>query len=209
MLHYKIKNAENGLKNNSVFFLLHGYGSNEDDLFSFTPFLPKYSTIISFQAPYQLSAGGYGWYHLYPKSDGTFESDIETAWKTVDLLNKNIQLIIKKYNLDSNDITLLGFSQGAILGWALAFEKPDIVRRLVALSGIVHETVNTSKQPNFIAYSSHGISDQVIPIELARKTILPLRDKYEKIEYYEFPDGHTVSQENFNLILKWLDKTKL
>ena len=209
MLHYKIKNAENGLKNNPVIFLLHGYGSNEDDLFSFAPFLPKYSTIISFQAPYELSAGSYAWYHLYPKSDGTFESDNETAWKTVDLLNKNIQLIIKKYNLDSNDITLLGFSQGAILGWALAFEKPDIVRRLVALSGLVHETVNTSKQPHFIAYSSHGISDQVIPIELARKTILPLRDKYEKIEYYEFPEGHTVSQENFNLVLKWLDKTKL
>ena len=70
-------------------------------------------------------------------------------------------LFIEKYNLESNDITLLGFSQGAILGWALAFEKLNIVRRLVALSGLIHETINTSKEPNFIAYSSHGISDNL------------------------------------------------
>tara|TARA_B100000575_G_C23114314_1_gene644010 strand:- start:1051 stop:1680 length:630 start_codon:yes stop_codon:yes gene_type:complete len=209
LLHFKIKNAKNSLKSNSVIFLLHGYGSNEDDLFSFTPFLPKYSTIISFQAPYRLSAGSYAWYNLYPKSDGTFESDIETAWKTVDLLNKNINLIIEKYNLQSNDITLLGFSQGAILGWALAFEKLNIVRRLVALSGLIHETINTSKEPNFIAYSSHGVHDQVIPIKLARESILPISKKYNKIQYHEFPEGHTVSQENLNLFLKWLDNTKL
>lgn len=209
MLNYRIKNAENDLKNNSVIFLLHGYGSNEDDLFSFTPFLPKYSTIISLRAPYELSPGSYAWYHLYPKSDGTFESDIETARMTLELLNKNIQLIIKKYKLDSNDITLLGFSQGAILGWALAFEKLSIVRRLVALSGFIHETINTSKGPNFIAYSSHGVSDQVIPIKLARQSILPISKKYNEIQYHEFPEGHTISQENLNLFLKWLDSTKL
>ena len=34
-------------------------------------FLPKYSTIISLRAPYELSSGSYAWYEIYPKSDGT------------------------------------------------------------------------------------------------------------------------------------------
>ena len=49
----------------------------------------------------------------------------------------------------------------------------------------------------------------VIPIDKARNTILPLVKKYQEIDYHEFSDGHGVSQENFNLLLQWLNKTAL
>lgn len=209
MLEYRIRQGINTLEKSPVIFLIHGYGSHADDLFSFAPYLPKSHTIIALQAPLNLSPGSYAWYPLYPKEDGTFTSELEAAWSAVDLLNENIDLFVKKYDLNSNDISLLGFSQGSILSWALAFSTPKKIRRIVALSGLVHESVDTSQPPTFLAYAAHGITDVVIPVEKARATILPLSEKYTEIEYYEFPEGHSVSQENFTRLLEWLEKTEL
>jgi predicted esterase len=44
---------------------------------------------------------------------------------------------------------------------------------------------------------------------MARKSVLPLSRKYSEIEYCEFNDGHTVSNENFSKMLAWLEKTNL
>lgn len=209
MLEYRIRQGINTLEKSPVIFLIHGYGSHANDLFSFAPYLPKSHTIIALQAPLNLSPGGYAWYPLYPNEDGTFTSELEAAWSAVDLLNENINLLIKKYDLNSNDISLLGFSQGSILSWALAFSTPKKIRRIVALSGLVHESVDTSQPPTFLAYAAHGISDVVIPVEKARATILPFSEKYTEIEYHEFPEGHSVSQENFTRLLGWLEKTEL
>ena len=67
----------------------------------------------------------------------------------------------------------------------------------------------TSISPEFVAYAAHGLNDPVIPIEKARNSILELSEIYTGIEYYEFPDGHTVSEENFSKLLTWVEKTNL
>jgi predicted esterase len=74
---------------------------------------------------------------------------------------------------------------------------------------LIHESIDTSKSPEFVAYAAHGINDIVISVEMARKSVLPLSKKYNEIEYYEFNDGHTVSNENFSKMLAWLEKTNL
>jgi phospholipase/carboxylesterase len=107
------------------------------------------------------------------------------------------------------DVSVLGFSQGAILSWALAYSKSEIVRRVIALSGYIHESIDTSDPPKFIGYASHGISDEIIPIKMARDSVFPISQKHNEIEYHEFSDGHNVSQENFKKILIWLERTKL
>ncbi|MEP2277858.1 MAG: phospholipase, partial [Maribacter sp.] len=47
-----------------VLFMLHGYGSNEEDLFSFAPELPEELCIIAVRAPYILQPYGYAWYAI-------------------------------------------------------------------------------------------------------------------------------------------------
>jgi phospholipase/carboxylesterase len=209
MLEYRIRKGTNTIEKSPVIFLIHGYGSHADDLFSFAPYLPQTHTVIALQAPLVIAPGSYAWYPLYPKEDGTFTSELEAAWSAVDILTENIDLLVEKYGVNPIDISILGFSQGAILSWALAFSKPKKIRRIVALSGMVHESVDTSQPPTFLAYAAHGISDVVIPVEKARTTILPLSEKYNEIEYHEFPEGHSVSQENFTRLLGWLEKTEL
>ena len=209
MLEYRIRQAESSLEKNPAIFLIHGYGSHADDLFSFAPYLPSSQTIIALQAPLALAVNSYAWYPLYPKEDGTLDSELEAAWNAVELLDKNINYLTEKYNIDAKDISLLGFSQGAILSWALAFSKPNTIRRIIALSGLIHQSIDTSKPPTFIAYASHGKTDMVISVEQARNTIIYLSEKYSAIEYHEFPEGHTVSQENFKKFLAWIEETNL
>ena len=48
----------NSNTNNKLILLLHGYGSNENDLFSFKRFIPKSFNIYSLRAPISI---GYGY----------------------------------------------------------------------------------------------------------------------------------------------------
>ena len=210
MLEYRIQNASVSNKETSpAIILIHGYGSHADDLFSFAPYLPKDHTVIAIQAPLVMGPNSYAWYPLQMDPSGAPTSEVEAAWNAVQLIVDTVDELIKIHKLDADDISLLGFSQGAILSWAIAYHHSDRIRRIIALSGMVHESVDSSSPPNFIAYSSHGIKDQVIPISLPRTTILPLSNAHEAITYHEFEDGHNVSQENFTLMLAWLDKTNL
>ena len=210
MLEYRIQNASVSNKETSpAIILIHGYGSHADDLFSFAPYLPKDHTVIAIQAPLEMGPNSYAWYPLQMDPSGAPTSEVEAAWNALQLIVDTVDELIKIHKLDADDISLLGFSQGAILSWAIAYHHSDRIRRIIALSGMVHESVDSSSPPNFIAYSSHGIKDQVIPISLPRTTILPLSNVHEAITYHEFEDGHNVSQENFTLMLAWLDKTNL
>ena len=209
MLDYQIRSAQGKAEKNPTIILIHGYGSNAEDLFSFAPYLPKSHTIIALQAPLSMGYRSYAWYPLGMNQTGTVTSDVDQAWKVVDLLLENIEALSEEHALDPDDISLFGFSQGAILSWALAFKYPEKVRRIIALSGLIHESVPMEKKPEFLAYAAHGIEDTVIRIDQAREYILPLSQKYEEIEYHEFNDGHTVSHKNFTTLMEWIIKTNL
>ena len=209
MLEYKIRPGSLNVKKKPAIFLLHGYGSNMDDLFSFAPYFPTSHNIIAFQAPLSLGFGSYAWYPIGIDNKGEVTSDLDAASSAVDRIIKNIDLLSERYCFDLEDLSILGFSQGAILSWALGFYKSNKIRRIMPISGLLHESVNTKNKPTFIAYASHGLEDNVIPIEKARESILPISNNNPGIHYKEFKNGHTISQENFSELLKWIEKTNL
>src|SRR5690625_7444168 len=52
------------LEKNPLILLIHGYGSNEEDLFSFAEDLPDEFHVISVRALKTLSMGMYAWYAI-------------------------------------------------------------------------------------------------------------------------------------------------
>ena len=102
-------------------FMLHGYGSNKDDLFSFASELPEKYAVISVQAPYSLSDTEYAWYSM--ELDATRWSDIVQAYTTQRKLLIFIEQSCQKYSLDEQQITLLGFNQGCILSLSMALRN--------------------------------------------------------------------------------------
>ena len=62
-----------------LLILLHGYGSDENDLFSFAPELSEELFIISLKAPYQLQPYGNAWYAINFDANNDKWSDNDQA----------------------------------------------------------------------------------------------------------------------------------
>ena len=204
----KIKNSEASGKS-PLLLLLHGYGSNEQDLFSFAKELPDDYYVISARAPYDMMYGSYAWYAINFDADENKFSDIEQAQQSRDIIANFIDELIANYPIDGNNVSLIGFSQGAILGYAVALSYPEKVQRLVAMSGYLNTeiAVDDFKQNNFKnlkLFASHGTVDQVIPVEWAQKSIPIIESFGIPIVYKEYPVGHGVAPQNFFDFKNWL-----
>ena len=210
-LHYLVQEPKTIKDQNPLLILLHGYGSNEEDLFSFAPELPDDSYVISVRAPYDLQPYGHAWYAIHFDADENKFSDNVQAKQSVEIIASFIDEIVKQYPIDTENVTLIGFSQGAILSYATALTYPEKISKVVALSGyfnqeILPEIIDTKAISQMKFFVSHGSVDQVIPVDWARKAKPALENLGLEVEYQEYPIGHGVSPKNFYDFKNWLQR---
>ena len=208
-LHHVVR--ESSLQENApLLILLHGYGSDENDLFSFATELPKELCIISARAPYPMEPYGNAWYAINFDADKGKWSDNEQAILSRDLIAKFIDEVTTAYAVNKNNVSLLGFSQGTILSYAVALTYPEKIKNVIALSGYINEDLFTVKNKEAYShldiYSSHGSVDQVIPVDWARQNPVFLKVLDIKHTYNEFPVGHGVAPQNFYELKAWLSQ---
>lgn len=208
-LDYIIREPKIKLDTNPLLLLLHGYGSNEEDLFSFAIELPDEYYIISARAPYNMQYGSYAWYAINFDADENKFSDNEQAKSSRDLIVSFIDELATEYPIDSHNISLVGFSQGSILCYAVALSHPDKIQKVVALSGYINEPIleenyRNNDFSNLKIFASHGTVDQVIPVEWGRKVKPFLENLGINTTYKEYPIGHGVSPQVFYDFKNWL-----
>ena len=208
-LEYLVREPKIKLDKNPLLLLLHGYGSNEEDLFSFATELPDEYYVISARAPHTMQYGSYAWYAINFDENQNKFSDNEQAKVSRDLITTFIDELIVTYPIDTNNIILTGFSQGAILSYAVALSHPEKIQKVVALSGYISEPIfeesyKNNDFSNLKIFASHGTVDQVIPVDWARKTKPFLDHLNIKSTYKEYPIGHGVSPQNFYDFKNWL-----
>ncbi len=75
-LHHLVREPKIKKDKNPLLLLLHGYGSNEEDLFSFASELPEDYYVVSARAPYDMMYGSYAWYAINFDADENKFSDI-------------------------------------------------------------------------------------------------------------------------------------
>lgn len=209
-LYHLVREPKVQQEKSPLLLLLHGYGSNEEDLFSFAEHLPAEYLIISARAPYPLPPYGNAWYAITFDSDMNKFSDDVQAVASRDLIAKFIDELIAHYPIDKDRVSLIGFSQGAILSFAVALTYPEKVERVLALSGYLNTdiigNINKEEIAKLRFFISHGTVDQVIPVEWARKAPEHLKNLGLDVEYHEYPVGHGVAPQNFHDLLAWLEK---
>ncbi len=210
-LEYLIRKPADNNARPPLLIMLHGYGSNEQDLFSFAQELPSELLIISVRAPLSLGFGSYAWYSINFEADRDNFSNLEeanTALKSIDVF---IDGLLDKYKPDPTRIFLMGFSQGTILSLAYALNHPGKIQHVIALSGYVNQKLikmplEASNYKDLDVFASHGSVDQVIPVEWARRTPDFLDKLKIEHEYKEYPVGHGVAPQNFFDLLSWIRK---
>ena len=211
-LYHLVREPKNKLEKNPLLLLLHGYGSNEEDLFSFAAELPDEYYVISARAPYALPPYGHAWYAINFDADENKFSDNEQAKLSRDRIIAFIDELPSKYAIDTENITLIGFSQGSILSYAVALSNPTKIKRVVAMSGylnkdILAENYENNDFSNLKLFVSHGTVDQVVPVEWERNKSIPLLESLNiDFVYKEYPIGHGVSPQNFYDVVSWLQQ---
>ncbi len=210
-LDYLVRYPKKNIDNPPLMIMLHGYGSNEQDLFSFAEELPDELLIISAKAPLTLGMGSYAWYSIRFSEDSANFSDLTEAKSSLEIIDTFISEIKNKFKVNTSNVFLFGFSQGTILSIAYALNNPDKVQHVVALSGYVNQQLldegfKENDFTNLDLFVSHGSEDQVIPVIWARKTPAFLNDLRIRNSYQEYPVGHGVAPQNFYDLQKWVQE---
>lgn len=193
-----------------VLIMVHGYGSNEKDLFSFSRAIPEHITIISLRGDIEIQNNGYAWYNISLDFSGNKSYDIKKAHESRDKIVKCIDQCKELYNIDNKNITLMGFSQGSMLVNAVALSFPEKVNNIISLSGafdpniIEISEIKSLKKLSF--YVSHGTQDEILPFELSKQSLKILDQNDVNYIFEEYPIGHGVSPDNFKSMLKWMNE---
>jgi phospholipase/carboxylesterase len=193
-----------------VLLMLHGVGSNEQDLMGLAPMLDPRFFVVSARAPITLQHGSYGWYHVQFTPTGHVMNPEEAEASRVRIL-RFVDEVIDSYNVDPDQVYVMGFSQGCIMSLSACLTEPRRFAAVVGMSGrllpdVLHKAAPEDEIRGLPVLIVHGTDDSVLSIEYGRA----IRDALEKLPveltYREYPMGHQVTNESLGDIEKWLAK---
>jgi len=202
---HRVQPARVGVAPHPGLLLLHGLGSNEDDLMGLAPQVDSRLTVVSARAPLTHGYGGFSWYEFERDGPGLGSTSIEAAF---DLLRAFLDEMIEAYTLDPSRMYVGGFSQGAAMAGALALLEPSRLAGGIMISGYLPPEGNrpypTERPTGRPFFQAHGTVDTVVPLEYAHLSRDLLTRLGVNLTYGEYPVGHSVSMPEMLDLSRWL-----
>lgn len=184
--------------------LLHGLGSNERDLFELGRVVAPESHLVAFRAPIEQGPGRYAWYPVQFTPAGTVH-DAAAAESARQRLVASLRSLRGEPTIEPGRVTLLGFSQGAMMSEAVALTEPGLVSRVVLIGGRTLPELRpapATQRPSVLLL--HGTKDERVPYDNALETERVLRGAGYDVTFRSFDAGHAVTPEMVAAIRAWL-----
>lgn len=208
VLQYLVREPKIKSEHPPTIILLHGVGSNEADLFSFANQLPEKYLVISARALISLGGNSFAWYQVdFSTGKPVFNFQQEESSRAT--LIKFISQIKEKYSVNSNEIYLCGFSQGAIMSYSIGLTRPDLVKGIAVMSGRLLEEIKPliatkEKLQSLKIFISHGTSDNTLPIQYAKDANAFLKTLNISPGFKEYQAGHEINNLMLSDLVNWL-----
>lgn len=170
--------------------MLHGRGSDEEDLLPLAFVFGADTRVISVRAPFSMHPG-YAW----------FVSDAGQIDESVAALNALID-----QQADAGSVILLGFSQGGLMACATAVHRrARNIQAVVSLSAPPLTSHATDKPLRDVpVFWGHGRQDPVVPFDRGQTMRKTLEQLGAHVHARDYAMGHTISPKELEAIAQWL-----
>ena len=194
--------------------LCHGYGGDGQDISNFAinwqRFLPD-AIFLCPNAPEicKVNPQGYQWFDL---SSDKEELILEKSLAAEAKLNTFLDQVLNNFQLEINNLALVGFSQGCMMSIQIALKKKKQISCLIGYSGKVinqkHLSDNINSKPKI--FLMHGVNDTIVTPTHLLEAKEYLVNHGLKIKTKLFKDcEHRIPVEGSSLGLGFLKKNLL
>ena len=209
-LYYKVSDAK--IKQNQVLLILmHGYGSNENDLLDLAQFFPNNIITVCPRAPYQIGPENYQWYTSIKGEDGGRDGDAEELFSSRIKIEDLISFLQKKYKISASHTIIGGFSQGANMSYMVSLNNPGLIKGVAIFSGFIFDSAkrhyDNKSTKNIAFFIGHGDMDNRIPYSMANDAQAWLNEHNYNVEFHTYHDlNHAICQDEINAFTNFLNK---
>lgn len=188
----------------SIVILLHGYGSNGDDLIGLAPYwrnaLPD-TVFVSPNAP-QICPGAPNGYQWWPLTDFSPQARAQGARGASPTVDAFIDSQLAQYGLTEDRLALVGFSQGTMMALHVGPRRERQLAGIVGYSGMLADptapAAELKTRPPLLLV--HGAADPVVPVTALQQAVAVLEPLGFEIATHVSPGlEHSIDEAGLRL----------
>lgn len=207
-LHYLVRQPKVKTERTPLVVLLHGVGSNEQNMFSLAEAMPENFLVVSARGPLTRGNGGYAWFQVQFSTERSIINEAQAEQARKDILSF-IEDLKTVEDFDPAQVYLLGFSQGGIMSYSTYLTEPEKIAGIAVMSGRLLKEIKPLMAPderlkNINIFVSHGTQDHVLTFQYAIDATEYLTSRGIHPKFHQYNEDHTISPKMLNDVVNWL-----
>ena len=190
--------------------LMHGVGSNQQDLMGLAPQIPERFHVLSLRAPFRMGPGAHAWFDfsIEPNGERTINEAQEAQSRA--LVAQAIASAAEQLGIPPERVVVGGFSQGGIMALSLLLTQPALMQAAMVWHGrLLTQMLPQAAPPDALRgkqmWLSHGTHDNVIPLAHAQAIAHHMAPLPVTLAYHEFPGAHEIRPSELAATVTWLE----
>ncbi|UUZ64355.1 dienelactone hydrolase family protein [Polaromonas sp. P1-6] len=205
------RDAAPGSVNPWLLILMHGVGSNEEDLFGLAPSVPANFHVVSLAPQNGVGQGSYAWFQFGITPQGQRVINKEQEVVSRQLIAETVSALSQQLGVPPERVVLGGFSQGGIMALSLLLTQPQLMHGAMVLhSRLLAEVLPLMAPADQLQgkqlWVSAGTRDQVLPLAHAHAIRQQVQQLPLTLSFVEFPNAHEISQDELVQAIQWLQQ---
>ena len=190
--------------------LMHGVGSNEQDLFALSAQFPDRYYVLSLRAPHRMGPGAFAWYDFSLEPGGARSIDEAQEAASRQLITQTIEAAAQQTGIPPERTVVGGFSQGGTMALSMLLTRPELMLGCIVWHGRLLAQMQPleAKADAFHGrklWVSHGVHDDVVPRSSAQAITHHFDKLQVSVTFREFSSAHEIHPSELAQTLAWLE----